>query len=47
MIRLKTKKNDIKRVTLHYQDKYIPVQLMETRAQVDMEKVASDKRYYI
>lgn len=43
IIRLKTKKNDIKRVTLHYQDKYIPISFMDTRNQMDMEKVASDK----
>lgn len=41
-IRLKTKKNDIKRVTLHYQDKYIPVHFMDTRAQMEMVKIASD-----
>lgn len=43
IIRLKTKKNDIKRVTLHCQDKYIPISFMDTRNQMDMEKVASDK----
>lgn len=42
VIRLKTKKNDLKRVTLHYQDKYIPINFMDTRAQVDMKKIASD-----
>ncbi len=42
VIRIKTKKNDIKRVTLHYQDKYIPVSMIDTRAQMDMEKIASD-----
>ena len=43
IIRLKTKKNDIKRVTLHCQDKYIPISFMDTRNRMDMEKVASDK----
>ncbi len=42
VIRLKTKKNDLKRVTLHYQDKYIPVDFMDTREQLEMKKVASD-----
>lgn len=31
-IRLKTKKNDIKRATLLFQDKYIPVDFFDTRA---------------
>lgn len=42
VIRIKTKKNDIRRITLHYQDKYIPIDFMDTRAQIDMEKIASD-----
>jgi len=42
VIRLKTKKNDIKRVTLHCQDKYIPLQFIDTRVQKDMKKIASD-----
>lgn len=42
VIRLKTKKNDLRRVTLHYQDKYIPVNFIDTRAQMDMVKIASD-----
>ena len=41
-IRLKTKKNDIKRATLLYQDKYIPVDFYDTRATKDMYKIASD-----
>ncbi len=41
-IRIRTKKNDIKRVTLHYKDKYIPVQFHDTRKSKDMIKVASD-----
>lgn len=42
VIRLKTKKNDIKRVTLLYQDKYIPVQFIDTRKRKDMYRIASD-----
>ena len=42
VIRLKTKKDDIKRVTLLYQDKYIPISFVDTRNQIQMEKVASD-----
>lgn len=42
VIRLKTKKNDLKRVTLHHQDKYIPLHFADTRAQQDMQKITSD-----
>ena len=42
VIRLKTKKNDIKRATLLYQDKYIPVHFRDTRERKDMYKIASD-----
>ena len=42
VIRLKTKKNDIKRVVLLYQDKYIPIDFFDTRARKDMYKIASD-----
>ena len=42
VIRLKAKKNDLRRVCLHYQDKYIPIHFADTRAQIDMKKVASD-----
>ena len=41
-IRLKTKRNDIKRVTLLYQDKYIPVHFHDTRERKAMYKIASD-----
>lgn len=41
-IRIKTKKDDIKRVTLLYQDKYIPVNFYDTRERKDMYKIASD-----
>ena len=42
VIRLKTKKNDIKRVTLLYQDKYIPIHFHDTRARKDMYLISSD-----
>ena len=42
VIRIKTKKNDIKRATLLYQDKYIPIKFFDTRACKDMYKIASD-----
>lgn len=41
-IRLKTKKGDIKRATLLYQDKYIPIHFQDTRASKDMYQIASD-----
>ena len=42
IIRLKTKKDDMKHVTLHYQDKYIPVHFHDTRQQTPMKKIAND-----
>ncbi len=42
VFRLQVKKGDIKRVTLHYQDKYIPVKFRDTRAQIEMNPVACD-----
>lgn len=41
-IRLKAKRDDIKRATLLYQDKYIPIHFHDTRARQDMYKIASD-----
>ena len=43
LIRLKTKKNDLVKVVLHYQDKYIPVERLDTRAQKEMKKVCEDR----
>ena len=43
VIRLKTKKNDMKRVTLHFQDKYIPLNMVDTRKSLEMKKKASDE----
>lgn len=42
VIRIKTKKDDLEKVILHYQDKYIPLSRLDTRASLAMEKVASD-----
>ncbi|MBR4026110.1 MAG: glycoside hydrolase family 13 protein [Lachnospiraceae bacterium] len=42
VIRIKTKKEDIQSVILHSQDKYIAVELMDTRTQTLMQKYASD-----
>ena len=36
LFRIRTKRNDIKRVILHYQDKYIPVQYLDTRNQLHL-----------
>ncbi|RIA78360.1 glycosidase [Anaeroplasma bactoclasticum] len=48
LIRITTKKNDMKRIILHYQDKYIPVSRFDTRKVIEMEKYASDsiRDYY-
>ena len=43
LIRLKTKKDDLVKVVLHYQDKYIPVERFDTRAQTEMKKICSDR----
>lgn len=43
LFKLKTKKNDIKKVTLHFQDKYIPIHFHDTRDSILMYKVASDR----
>ena len=43
VIRLKTKKDDIKRAVLLCQDKYIPLTMFDSRQQMEMEKIASDK----
>lgn len=42
VIRLKTKKDDLKRVVLHYQDKYIPINFYDTRECREMKKIATD-----
>ena len=42
LFRIKTKKNDMKHVVLHFQDKYIPISFLDTRSSRMMTKVASD-----
>ena len=42
VFRIKTKKNDIIRIVLHYQDKYIDTQIFDTRQKAGMQKFASD-----
>lgn len=42
VFRIRTKKNDIMRVVLHYQDKYIDTQIFDTRQKIEMQKFASD-----
>ena len=43
VVRIDTKKGDIDNIVLHYQDKYIPTNLIDTRQCVTMTKVASDR----
>lgn len=43
LIRIKTKKNDLKRVVLHYRDKYLPIHIVDTRQTINMTKVATDR----
>lgn len=42
LIRLRCKKDDLSKVILHMQEKYIPVSRFDTRSKVLMEKYASD-----
>lgn len=42
LIRIRTKKDDMAKVLLHYQDKYIPLSFIDTRKEVEMKKYASD-----
>ena len=42
LFRIKTKKDDIKKIVLHYKDKYIPVKFFDTRNSSEMIKVACD-----
>ena len=44
LFRIKTKKNDIKKIIFHHKDKYIPVKFHDTRCTTEMEKVACDGR---
>jgi hypothetical protein len=40
IIRIETKKNDMQRVILHYRDKYIPVEVLDTSKSVEMKRTA-------
>ena len=40
VIRVQVKKDDMKEVILHYEDKYIPMERKDTRKTVPMKKVA-------
>lgn len=42
LFRLQTGRDDLAGVKLHYRDKYIPVQLLDTRAVTEMKRVAQD-----
>ncbi len=43
LFRIKAKKGDIRRVVLHYQDKYLPLKIKDTRAFSEMELAARDR----
>lgn len=43
LFRIHTKKNDIKSITLHIQDKNLPVSMIDTRVSYDMKKTATDR----
>ncbi len=43
LIRIQTKKGDMRQVILHYQDKHIPSEYLDTHQMVRMEKAASDQ----
>ena len=42
LIRLQTGRDDLSGVTIHYQDKYIPLRLFDTRKKAQMKRVAQD-----
>ncbi len=43
LIRIRVKKGDMRRVALHYQDKYLPLRFKDTRQAVDMVLAARDR----
>ena len=43
VIRVQVKKDDIKEIILHYMDKYISIELKDTRKTVPMKKIASSQ----
>ena len=42
LIRIRTKKDDLSKIILHYQDKYIPISRLDTRKEIEMVQYASD-----
>ena len=45
LFRIQTKKDDIEKIVLHSRDKYIPLEMLDSRRECAMEKVASDHFY--
>lgn len=45
LFRLQVKRGDIRKVIMHYQDKYIPVKFMDTRAEIEMMPASWDEFY--
>ena len=43
LFRIQVKKDDVESITIHYQDKYIPITFMDTRASEPMYLAASDR----
>ena len=43
VFRIQVKKDDVESITIHYQDKYIPITFMDTRASEPMYLAASDR----
>ena len=43
VIRIQVKKDDIKEIILHYMDKYISIEMKDTRKTVPMKKIASSQ----
>ncbi len=43
LFRIVTKKDDMDRIVLHCQDKYIPLHMLDTRGTVEMEKASTDR----
>lgn len=44
-IRIKTKKDDVKRVIIHTRDKYLPLEILDTQKNAEMELFASDSYF--
>lgn len=43
LFRIRVKRNDMSRVILHYQDKYLPLRIRDTRRTAEMKPAASDQ----